>query len=146
MPAKHQITEMNFKNAEQSGEIATDRKAIYDIFCQSANWERFLKHLQSFDDIPQILNEPVFDKAFKTAALAAINPKEREDYDQSKLVYSELKAVMDTSKEEGREEGIEIGEMGKARKIAKTMKDNGEPIVKIAEYTGLSNEEIERLW
>ena len=51
-----------------------------------------------------------------------MNPKEREEYEQSKLVYSELKAVMDTSKEEGREEGIEIGEMGKARKIAKEMK------------------------
>ena len=117
-------------------------------------WCYFLKYLQSFDDIPQILNEPVFDKAFKTAALAAMNPKDREEYEQSKLVYSELKAVMDTSKAEGREqgmeEGIEIGipkgEINKARKIAKTMKDNGERIAKIAEYTGLSKEEIEKLW
>ncbi|MEI6143430.1 MAG: Rpn family recombination-promoting nuclease/putative transposase [Mariniphaga sp.] len=257
MPEKHHITDLNFRNTEQPGGIVTDRKAIYDIYCHSANGDRFivemqkakinffkdralfyitfpineqaqkgdwdfkllpiyyiaildfpydeheeirkfdrnvqlrdedgfvfydklgfrflqmpffnkketelvthydkwcyfLKYLQSFDDIPQILNEPVFDKAFKTAALAAMNPKDREEYEQSKLVYSELKAVMDTSKAEGREqgmeEGIEIGipkgEINKARKIAKTMKDNGEPIVKIAEYTGLSNEEIEKL-
>lgn len=58
------------------------------------------------------------------------------------MVYIELKAVMDTAKEEGREIGLL---QGKTLKIAKTMKDNGEPIAKIAEYTGLSNEEIERI-
>ena len=105
-------------------------------------WCYFLKHLQSFDDIPQILNEPVFDKAFKTAALAAMNPKDREEYEQSKLVYSELKAVMDTSKEEGREEG----ELNKARKIAKGMKVKGYTIDEIAELTNLTKEEIEKLW
>ena len=56
---------------------------------------------------------------------------------------------MDTSKEEGREEGIEIGipqgELIKALKIAKKMKEKGEPIDKIIEYTGLSIEEIEKL-
>jgi predicted transposase/invertase (TIGR01784 family) len=68
-----------------------------------------------------------------------------------------MKAAMDTSEEKGIEKGIEIGkeqgieigipqgELIKARKIAKTMKDNGEPIAKIVEYTGLSIEEIEKL-
>ncbi|MEI6140620.1 MAG: hypothetical protein WCP85_15230 [Mariniphaga sp.] len=37
-------------------------------------WCYFLKHLETFDDIPQILNEPLLDKAFKTAAIAATNP------------------------------------------------------------------------
>jgi predicted transposase/invertase (TIGR01784 family) len=112
-------------------------------------WCYFLKHLENFDDIPQILNEPVFDKAFKTAALAAMNPKERKEYEQSWLDYAGMKAAMDTSKDEGREEGIEIGipqgELIKARKIAKEMKDAGEPVDKIARYTGLPIEEIEKL-
>ena len=33
----------------------------------------------------------------------------------------------------------------KARKIAKKMKDKGEPIDKIVEYSGLSIDEIEKL-
>ena len=86
---------------------------------------------------------------FKTAALAAMNPKDREEYEQSKLVYSELKAVMDTSKEEGREEGREIGitqcEIIKARKIAKGMKVKGYSSDEIAELTNLSIEEIEKV-
>ena len=125
----------------------------------------FNEHLETFDDIPQILNEPLFDKAFKTAALAAMSPKERKEYEQSWLDYAGMKAAMDTSKDEGREEGIEIGkeqgieigkeqgieigipqgEIIKARKMAKKMKDKGEPIDKIVEYTGLSIEEIEKL-
>jgi len=121
----------------------------------------FNEHLETFDDIPQILNEPLFDKAFKTAALAAMSPKERKEYEQSWLDYAGMKAAMDTSKdegrEEGREEGIEIGkeqgieigipqgEIIKARKIAKEMKDEGEPIERIIKYTKLSIEEIEKL-
>ncbi len=261
MPAKHQITELNFKNVEQPVESRAERKAIDDVLCKGANgdlfivkiqkaklnffrskplfyinlqcksqllnddlnldllpvyhiaildfpfneqeeirkfdpnarlrdedgfvfydklgfrflqmpffnkkedelvthydkWCYFLKHLETFDDIPQILNEPLFDKAFKIAALAAMNPKEREEYQQSKLVYSELKAVVDTSiedgrekgREEGREEGIEIGipqgELIKARKIAKGMKLKGYSLDEIAELTNLSKEEIEKL-
>ncbi len=96
-------------------------------------WCYFLKHLEDFDNIPQILNEPVFGKAFKTAELAAMNPKEREEYEQSKLVYTELKSAIDTSKEEG------------IKQVAKEMKDSGEPIEKIIKYTKLSIEEIEKL-
>ncbi len=72
-------------------------------------WCYFLKHLETFDDIPQILNEPLFDKAFKTAALAAMSPKERKEYKQRWLDYAGMKAAMDTSKDEGREEGREEG-------------------------------------
>ncbi len=100
-------------------------------------WCYFLKNLENLDNIPKILNEPVFDKAFHTAELAAMNNKEREEYEQSQLIYAELKSAIDTSKEEGINEGIS--------KVAKTMKDKGEPIAKIVEYTGLSIDEIEQL-
>ena len=30
MPAKHQITDLSFRNFEQLGEIPTDRKSIYE--------------------------------------------------------------------------------------------------------------------
>ena len=104
-------------------------------------WCYFLKHLESFDNIPQILNEPLFDKAFKTAELAAMSEKERQEYEQSKLVYSELKSAIDTSKEEG----INEGKLEERFEIARKMKKHNEPLKKIIEYTGLSIEEIEKL-
>jgi len=100
-----------------------------------------LKHLENFDNIPQILNEKVFNKAFHTAEIAAMNKKEREEYEQSKLVYAELKSAIDTSKEEGFQEG----ELSKALQIAKGLKDDGIPLNIISKNTGLSFDEIEKL-
>jgi len=48
-----------------------------------------------------------------------------------------LEEALEVSKEEGREEGI--------AQIAKTMKDNKEPVEKIIKFTGLTVEEIETL-
>ena len=209
MPAKHLITDLNFRNSEQPGGIATDRKAIYDIYCQSAKGDRFIVEMQKakinffkdralfyitfpineqaekgdwdfkllpiyyiaildfpydeheeirkFDRNVQLRDEDGFvfyDKlGFRFLQMPFFNKKETElvtHYDkwcyflkhlQSKLVYSELKAVMDTSKEEGREEG----ELNKARKIAKGMKVKGYSIDEIAELTNLSIDEIEKL-
>jgi DNA repair protein RadC len=47
--------------------------------------------------------------------------------------------------EKGKKEGILEGAKGKALEMAKKMKQNGEPIKRIVEYTGLSKEEIEKL-
>ncbi|UCH95559.1 MAG: Rpn family recombination-promoting nuclease/putative transposase, partial [Candidatus Aminicenantes bacterium] len=46
MPAKHKIVELNFKNTEQWGVIAAERKAIFDIHCENANGERFIIEMQ----------------------------------------------------------------------------------------------------
>lgn len=48
-----------------------------------------------------------------------------------------MKNVVDTSKAEGREE--------KAIEFARKMKNNGESIDKIIEYTGLTKKQIEEL-
>jgi predicted transposase/invertase (TIGR01784 family) len=64
-------------------------------------------------------------------------PEEREAYEESLKYYRDLKNVVDTSREEGREE--------EKVEIAKAMKKNGEPIEKIMTYTGLTEEEIKAL-
>jgi predicted transposase/invertase (TIGR01784 family) len=40
-------------------------------------WCYFLKNLESFDHIPSILNEPIFQKAFGTAELASLSAEQR---------------------------------------------------------------------
>ena len=47
--------------------------------------------------------------------------------------------------EEGKAEGLAEGEASKALEMAKAMKADNEPADKIAKYTGLSKEEIEKL-
>ncbi len=46
LPAYHQIVELEFRNTEQLGLREYDRKAIYDIFCQSSTGEQFIIELQ----------------------------------------------------------------------------------------------------
>ncbi|ELA09796.1 hypothetical protein MOMA_05320 [Moraxella macacae 0408225] len=46
LPDHHQIADLTFKNTEALGETIDDRKAIYDIFCESITGEQFIVELQ----------------------------------------------------------------------------------------------------
>ena len=124
-------------------------------------WLYFLKHLEDFEEIPGILNEKVFLKAFETAEIANFDERQMAEYEESLKIYRDIKGVVDTSFEEGEKIGIEKGEkigiekgekigIEKGRKerdkeIAKNMKQKGTVVEFISEITGLSKEEIEEL-
>ena len=46
LPASAQIAELSFKNNEQLGMGEIDRRAIFDIYCQNQNGEKFIVELQ----------------------------------------------------------------------------------------------------
>jgi len=76
-------------------------------------------------------------KELQAAEIAKFTPKEREAYEKSLKYYRDIKNVVDTSKEEGREErNIEI---------AIELKKNNVSLDIIIKSTGLSKEEIENL-
>jgi predicted transposase/invertase (TIGR01784 family) len=108
-------------------------------------WLYFLKNLESFDHIPAILNEPIFQKCFEIAQLSHLSSEQYEQYQKSLIQYWDLKNVSDTSFEEGEKSGIEKGELAKAIKVAKEMLLDNEPINKIVRYTQLSIAQIEAL-
>ncbi|MDQ7089503.1 MAG: PD-(D/E)XK nuclease family transposase [Methylococcales bacterium] len=43
-------------------------------------WIYFLKHLETFDHIPSILNEPIFKKGFEIAEISHLKPEQYEAY------------------------------------------------------------------
>lgn len=100
-------------------------------------WCYFLKHLASFDHIPQILNEPIFQKAFETAKLANLDSEQRSIYDESLIQYWGMTSAIETA--------VEESEIKIARKIALKLIALGLANEAIAEATGLSVAEIERL-
>ena len=117
-------------------------------------WIYFLKKLETFDDIPQILKEPIFEKAFKSAEIANFTADQRDQYEFSRIGYLEIVALKNQAEAaEKRAEAaiIEAEKRAKAEiarekaEIAREMKANGEPISKIKKYTGLSDSEIEQL-
>ena len=46
LPAKHQIKSLVFKNTENIPELTEDRKAIFDIHCESITGKRFIVEMQ----------------------------------------------------------------------------------------------------
>jgi predicted transposase/invertase (TIGR01784 family) len=96
-------------------------------------WCYFLKNLENFDQIPSILNEPIFQKAFGTAELASLSAEQRDRYEQSLIQYRDLKSALETAVEE------------KQIEIARNMLNDNEPIEKVAKYTGLTVEQIAEL-
>ena len=112
-------------------------------------WCYFLKYLEDFDQIPQILNEPIFQKAFETANLANMTAAQRDSYEMSLIQYRDLKSVMETAVEEAVEKAV-----GKAvietielrnLEIARIMLIDNEPTEKIIRYTGLTVEQVEQI-
>ena len=46
LPNQNKIIDLSFKNTEQLGQTEADRKAIYDIYCENENGEKFIVELQ----------------------------------------------------------------------------------------------------
>jgi len=100
-------------------------------------WIYLLKKLESFDEIPKILDEPIFEKAFEVAELAKMTPQQYEQYQESLLTYIEVKEVVKTAEDDGRKkEKIEIAQ--KLKQLSLTSSQ-------IMEATGLSIDEIDEL-
>jgi len=97
------INEVSLKN--QHGKEFYDKlKMIYiqmPLFIKSESelktrqdkWFYFLKNLPDLDDIPSIMKENVFKKAFHTAELAVMPVNERERYEHD-LYYSLIKGIV----------------------------------------------------
>ncbi len=100
-------------------------------------WCYFLKNLESFDHIPAILNEPIFQKAFGTAEVASLSAEQRAIYEENLIQYWGMKSAIETAMETAVEENkVEI-----ARKAINKGFDNET----IAELTELTVEQIEQL-
>ncbi|MEL6881279.1 MAG: Rpn family recombination-promoting nuclease/putative transposase, partial [Cyanobacteria bacterium J06607_10] len=46
LPEHHHIQSLSYKSTENLGNVQIDRKAIFDIYCQGTNGERFIVELQ----------------------------------------------------------------------------------------------------
>jgi predicted transposase/invertase (TIGR01784 family) len=108
-------------------------------------WLFILKNLPLLQERPRRIQERVFQRLFEAAEIARFDPSEREAYEESIKVYRDLKNVIDTGWEEGREVGREEGGLDRAQQMARRMKAAGEPVAKIVAYTGLTAEQIGEL-
>ncbi|OHD20509.1 MAG: hypothetical protein A2Y34_17965 [Spirochaetes bacterium GWC1_27_15] len=98
-------------------EMPLFNKKEEELITHFEKWLYFLKHLEDFNEIPNILNEDIFKKGFELAEIAKFDSEQMFAYQQSLKIYRDLKGVLDTSFMEGKIEGKTEGEIEAKQKI-----------------------------
>ena len=134
-------------------EIAKFNKTLGELETLYEKWLYALKNLYKLTQRPKELCDKVFDRLFEEAEIAKFTPQEMREYEASKMAYRDIKNSIDTAKQEGLAEGMEKGmkkgmEKGmnqKALDIARNMLADSVDINLIMKYSGLTQEQIEKL-
>lgn len=139
---------------DQDGEIFFDKlyfkflqmplftKNECELISHFDKWVYFLKHLVNLENIPQILNEPIFQRAFQIAELANLSREQLTVYEQNLLDYWSTKGVIDTAREEGRLEGRLKGQHEGRLEVVKRLRTKGFSWEEIEQMTGLTRAQM----
>ncbi|WP_287807436.1 hypothetical protein [Prevotella sp.] len=92
-----------------------------------------------------LLTDFGFDRLFEEAEIAKFTPQEMREYEFSKMAYRDIKNSVDTAKREGIAEGMEKGMNQRSLDIARNMLADGVDLNLIMKYSGLTQEQIEKL-
>ena len=146
-------------------EIAKFNKTLGELETLYEKWLYALKNLYKLTQRPKELCDKVFDRLFEEAEIAKFNPQEVREYEASKKAYRDIKNSIDTAKQEGLAEGMELGmakgmEKGRAQGMeegmekgtidekiatAKRLLAMGLSVDQVATATQLTLEHIEKL-
>ena len=112
-------------------------------------WLYAIRNLASLMERPRALQEKVFQHLFEAAEIAKFDRKERFEYEESLKNYRDWFSVMQTAElrgeQRGMERGMAEGRMEERLSNARNLKRLGVPAGTIAQATGLSADEIEKL-
>ena len=78
-------------------EMPRFEKTEAELSTRFEKWIYFLKNLEDFNEIPAILNEPIFQEAFEVARVANFDKKELSEYHESYKNYNDLNNVIDSA-------------------------------------------------
>ncbi len=79
-------------------------KTLDELETNFDKWLYVLKHLETFDRLPEKIKTKIFEKLLSVAEYAKLTQEERLEYELSLSYYRDLYAMIDTAKEDGREE------------------------------------------
>ena len=88
-----------------------------------------------------LLTDFGFDRLFEEAEIAKFTPQEMREYETSKMAYRDIKNSVDTAKREGIAEGMNQ----RSLEIARKMLADDVDINLIMKYSGLTQEQIEKI-
>ena len=86
-------------------ELPKFQKSLDELASHQDQWMFLLRHLPFLEDRPQPFQDDVFLQLFEIAEIANFSRTEQDSYQNSLKYYRDLNNVVNTSREEGREEG-----------------------------------------
>ncbi|MBO8485426.1 MAG: Rpn family recombination-promoting nuclease/putative transposase [Bacteroidetes bacterium] len=122
-------------------ELHRFKKELHDCVSLVDKWCYSLKHVGSLDRLPEELRVRAFERLFEACEIAKFTPEEKLRYEHDMITERDYDNIIYTAKAEGLAEGEAKGKTD----VARAMKAKGIEISLIAELTGLSEEEIQRL-
>lgn len=120
-------------------------KKIGELQTRFEKWIYVLQNLNKLDRVPDELREGIFERVFEMAEIARFSLEEAQEYEESLKTYRDIKNSIDTARDEGEKKGREEGKIEGKIEIARLMISERESTDRIAKFTGLSKEEIEKL-
>ena len=109
------------------------------------NMVYILKNMNLFDMSPFKEKNDAFKRLLDVANLNAMTPHERAVYDENLKIYRDWRNTLEYAVEEAEMKGMTKGKAEEQRQIAANLKKQGVNIETIAQCTGLSVEEIDKL-
>ncbi len=145
-------------------ELPKFTKDIHSLSTYQEKWCYFFKHAHQGEDMQSILanNNDIIQRAYheleahnwtndellayESAEKTAKDARAREAYIKDEAREEGMKEGMEKGMEKGRQEGMEKGRHAEKLAIAKNMLSLGVDKKKVSEFTGLSLQEIEKLY
>lgn len=90
-------------------ELPKFQKTINQLSNHFDKWLFLLKHLPDLEEPPLLLQENVFMQLFEVARITNFSQAEREAYESSLKYYRDMNGVIETAREEGMTQGIQVG-------------------------------------
>ncbi|NEQ10934.1 MAG: Rpn family recombination-promoting nuclease/putative transposase [Moorea sp. SIO4E2] len=123
-------------------ELPKFTKQLEELESVIDKWIFFIKEAPNLEIIPDKLREiPQLEQALTIANQAGLSVSEVEKLRKQEMALEDARGAWSFAKREGREEG----RLEEKQQIAKQMKAAGLPLSDIAQYTGLSIDEINQL-
>ena len=130
-------------------ELGRFRKRLWELETTSDKWMYLLKHMHEMVDIPTPFQTHEFKRLFLLAKIGNFTPDEFKEYEKSLNSMSDYYNIIDSAvakaEKAALEKGREEGRVETRNEHARKLKKLGVLTEIIAEATGLSIDEIEKL-
>ena len=108
-------------------------------------WCYALKHVGTLDALPGELRLEAFQRLFDACEIARFEPQVKLTYEKEMITERDYYNIIETAKNDGREQGREEGSLEAATRIARKLLASGMPQEQVCELTGLTDEQVGKL-